>query len=145
MKISNDINATDALTLARSKPRSAQSGASFSDFLTQAVSNENNTAQGSGASQAAGQVGSSTESNLSPVWQQTSALLDTLESYGQALGDGSLTLKDIEPLANQLAQGAEQLSQSLGAGEGDDLSSLAWEAVGRAQAEVYKFKRGDYV
>ncbi|MDL2226035.1 hypothetical protein LJB86_00025 [Deltaproteobacteria bacterium OttesenSCG-928-M10] len=83
--------------------------------------------------------------NSSPLKQVESAL-DKIEQYADALGDSTKTLKDIEPLANELNKAAGQLSQlSQRLPEGDPMKSLSSDTAVLATVEAMKFKRGDYI
>lgn len=124
----------------------SQGTVAFSDVLAQAVSEQSSAAQGVDPVQT---VSAPSEATLEPgqaqLWQQTNGLVETLENYGQALGDPSKTLKDIQPLADKMETQAQAVGASLQAGGSSNLHSLAWQAVTQAQVEAIKFRRGDYV
>lgn len=145
MKIDNDITTSEAARLYRgNKPSAGNNGPSFADLLSQAVGGEAST-QGTASTEASSGISSSPPITQTPVWQKTNGLVDALESYGTALGNPNLTLKQLEPLTNSLDQQAEELAGSLNQNNDDSLHGLAWQAVTQARVEVLKFRRGDYV
>jgi len=77
---------------------------------------------------------------------KVAGLLESLESYAQALSDPGKNLKDMAPLVCLLERDLEQLS-TLGQGmpEGDMLKDLARQTLILAQVEVARFNRGDYL
>ncbi|UQZ88284.1 hypothetical protein C4J81_03300 [Deltaproteobacteria bacterium Smac51] len=78
--------------------------------------------------------------------QQLESTLDKLDQYASALGDSSKTLKDIEPLAEDMRKAAGQLSETSSKLSDDDpMKGLTNEAAVLATVEAMKFKRGDYV
>lgn len=78
--------------------------------------------------------------------KQVESALDKIEKYADALGDSTKTLKDIEPLANELNNTAGQLSRlSQRLPEGDPMKNLSSDTAVLATVEAMKFKRGDYV
>ncbi len=81
----------------------------------------------------------------SPLFTKVNDMLDALERYSQALGDPRMTLKDIEPLANDLEEQAGQLDRLRNKNEAGSLNELAAQASTQARVEVMKFRRGDYV
>ena len=148
MKIENDITISETLRQYRAnKPTDGNTGPPFSEILSQAVNGETSASATpeSRLTNAATAGDFSTPITQTPVWQKTSGLVDALDSYGAALGNPNLTLKQMEPLANTLDQQAEDLAGSLGTDSDDSLNGLAWQAVTQARAEVIKFRRGDYV
>ncbi|MGL4209788.1 MAG: hypothetical protein ACRCTY_10430, partial [Candidatus Adiutrix sp.] len=69
-----------------------------------------------------------------------------IEKYAQALGDNQKTLKEVEPLANEVEKLSlmfSQLSESLPVNH--PLKSLSQDAAVLSTVESMKFKRGDYV
>jgi hypothetical protein len=91
----------------------------------------------------------SSPSSLLPVAgveDEIGGVLDILEKYASALGDPSLSLKQIAPMADQLGQGASRLDQiAAGLGQDDPIKSLTSETAVLAAVEALKFKRGDFV
>ncbi len=81
----------------------------------------------------------------SPLFNGVNDMLDALERYSQALGDPRMTLKDIEPLANDLEEQARRLDGLVGDRQSGSLNELASQAATQARVEVMKFRRGDYV
>lgn len=86
-----------------------------------------------------------TEAQKSPQ-EQLDGTLDAMEEYAAALGDGSKTLKDIEPLAEDMRRQAGRLSEtSQGLADDDPMKELTNNAAIMATVEAMKFRRGDYV
>lgn len=86
-----------------------------------------------------------TESQKTPQ-EQLTGTLDAMEEYAMALGDESKTLKDIEPLAEDMRRQAGRLaetSQSLS--DDDPMKEMTNDAAIMATVEAMKFRRGDYV
>lgn len=78
--------------------------------------------------------------------QQLESALDQMDEYASALGDSSRSLRDIEPLADNLKKTAGELAElSRRLPEGDPLKGLSNDAAVLATVEAMKFKRGDYV
>jgi ABC-type Fe3+-hydroxamate transport system substrate-binding protein len=79
-----------------------------------------------------------------PVWHRINGVLDSLERYGHALGDQGRSLKEIEPLAQELEQRVEDLQAGL-PDDGHPLRQLAGEVLAQAQVAALKYRRGDYL
>lgn len=78
--------------------------------------------------------------------QQLESALDQMDEYASALGDSGRSLRDIEPLADNLKKTAGELAElSRQLPEGDPLKGLSNDAAVLATVEAMKFKRGDYV
>lgn len=78
--------------------------------------------------------------------QQLESTLNKIDEYASALGDTSKTLKDIEPLADDMRKAAGQLSEtSKSLADDHPLKGLTNDAAVLATVEAMKFKRGDYV
>ncbi|ADK85215.1 hypothetical protein Deba_1850 [Desulfarculus baarsii DSM 2075] len=74
-------------------------------------------------------------------------LLENIESFASALGDVNRSLKDVEPMVGQMQTLAERLNalNDDGALTADsELKGLLSDVISQAQAEVMKFRRGDY-
>ncbi len=78
--------------------------------------------------------------------QQLENTLGKMEEYASALGDSGKTLKEIEPLAEDMGRMAAKLSEtSQGLAADHPLKGLTNEAAVLATVEAMKFRRGDYV
>ncbi|MDR1166412.1 MAG: hypothetical protein LBO66_11210 [Deltaproteobacteria bacterium] len=78
--------------------------------------------------------------------QKIDETLKLLEDYAIALGDPSMTLKDIAPMAEELSLSSDVLSaMSLGIGAESPLKGLSDETSTLAAVEALKFKRGDFI
>lgn len=116
----------------------------FCDLLSQAVAAQDPD-QTTAASQ---EVAPAVEpaAGPSPLWQQVNGLLDTLERYGQALGDPGKSLKEIEPLVRDLEGRVQRMQMEPAVASPDDpLAELAQQAMGQAKVAAIKFRRGDYL
>jgi hypothetical protein len=147
MKIGNELHAQELSRLNQGRSSSATGSAAFADILAQAVTEQPTGTASVSATECASSctAGSAAEFSLC---QQTYGLLDALETYGQALADGSKTLKEIEPLAADLESRAQSLGDSLeqsGQDGQEGLSGIAMQALTQARVESIKFRRGDYV
>lgn len=142
MKIDPEMHQLEIAAASKPNAANKQDGANFSDLLAQAVGESEQT---DGAEKLAGPVLDGGGTGLPPLWHQVNGLLDQMEVFGQALGDKGMTLKDIEPLAEELEQRAGDMGKSLDTNGDASLQELAKSALAQAQAEVIKFRRGDYV
>ncbi len=142
MKIDSDMYQAEIAASARPHTAKAEGGGNFSELLAQAVNNSAELTAAHGVTAPAQVNGGG---GMPPLWYQVNGLLDQMERFGQALGDQGLTLKDIEPLAKDLEQKAGAMGRALNAGGDHSLQELARSALAQAQAEVIKFRRGDYV
>jgi uncharacterized phage infection (PIP) family protein YhgE len=81
------------------------------------------------------------------VTDKTDKLLTSLESYAYKLDDGNITLKEIEPMLEELnADAASLLEETLSLGEDDQsLIDIARSTAVTAKTEYLKFQRGDYL
>ena len=120
------------------------SGSDFAQVLNQAMDRPTSPAATGGAL-APTCLGAGQPLNQGEMADQLSQLLDALEHYGQALGDPSANLRQVEPLAQRVASLASDLESQLQKSPDGDLSMLARQALAQAQAEQIKFHRGDYV
>ena len=85
------------------------------------------------------------ESSSDPAVFAVNDLLGALEQYETALGDSSVSLKEMEPLVSSMEEQALKLSrESNSIGDGD-LKDLVNSALTQATVESIKFRRGDYV
>jgi len=72
--------------------------------------------------------------------------LDVLDRYRSGLANSQMTLKDLDPLLQQIDAEKEQLSvMNKQLPEGNPLKPILEEALITATLEVVKFNRGDYV
>lgn len=81
------------------------------------------------------------------VTDKTDKLLTNLESYASKLDDTNVSLKDIEPVLEELnADAASLLEETLSLGEDDqNLIDIATSTAVAAKTEYLKFQRGDYL
>lgn len=143
MKINTEIFPAELTGASRPGQTGGKSDINFSELLSQAVerSDQLTAAHGITAPIAATSGGS----GMPPLWAEVNNVLDGLEQFGSALGDAKLTLKDIEPLAQKLEGLADSLRDAAVGDEPVSLRDLAQSALAQAQAEIIKFRRGDYV
>jgi hypothetical protein len=142
MKIDQTYPTPEASQTQRPRsPQTAPAGSSFQDLLAKAVApGERRAPAWVPGTEPVG----SGPGGGSAVWGQINGVLDSLERYGQALGDQAKTLKDIEPLAQELEQRADDLESGLPGSE-HPLRELAGEVLAQAQVAAFKFRRGDYL
>ncbi|WP_321494574.1 hypothetical protein [uncultured Desulfobacter sp.] len=81
------------------------------------------------------------------VTNKTDKLLNSLENYASQLDDASVSLKDIQPVLEELNEDAASLlEETLSLGEDDqDLIDIATSTAVTAKTEYLKFQRGDYL
>lgn len=81
------------------------------------------------------------------VTDKTDKLLTSLENYASQLDDTSVSLKNIEPVLEELnADAASLLEETLSLGEDDqELIDIATSTAVTAKTEYLKFQRGDYL
>jgi len=81
------------------------------------------------------------------VTDKTDKLLTSLDSYASKLDDTNVSLKDIEPVLEELnADAASLLEETLSLGEDDqNLIDIATSTAVTAKTEYLKFQRGDYL
>ncbi len=78
--------------------------------------------------------------------RQLENTLGKMEEYASALGDSGKTLKEVEPLAEDMRRMAAKLSEtSRSLADDHPLKGLTNEAAVLATVEAMKFRRGDYV
>jgi hypothetical protein len=86
-----------------------------------------------------------TGGEIPPEWHAINGVVDSMERYGEALGNPVYSLKDLEPLAADMEDQVESLLTKLDEGEFGSLRELAQEVLAEAQIASIKFRRGDYV
>lgn len=81
------------------------------------------------------------------VTDKTDKLLTSLERYASKLDDTNVSLKDIEPVLEELnADAASLLEETLSLGKDDqNLIDIATSTAVTAKTEYLKFQRGDYL
>lgn len=81
------------------------------------------------------------------VTDKTDKLLTSLERYASKLDDTNISLKDIEPVLEELnADAASLLEETLSLGKDDqNLIDIATSTAVTAKTEYLKFQRGDYL
>ena len=123
----------------------AANGGEFAEVLARAVGKRPGVCA-SGQSQRPTQAQGVKETTRARVVAQVGSLLNALEAYAQALGDQSLTLKQIHPVVQRLEEETRALEQTLATHEADEsLGAIAREGLAQAKAELIKFWRGEYV
>lgn len=86
------------------------------------------------------------DSQIPEEWYQINGVVDSMDRYGEALGDPTYTLKELEPLALEMENQAALLSSQLEeSGSFGSLREVAEEVVAQAQIAAIKFRRGDYI
>ncbi|MDR2140979.1 MAG: hypothetical protein LBR11_04195 [Deltaproteobacteria bacterium] len=152
------IDVTKALSLyGQPKPTSsqaAQDGVDFAALLGQAPKPQPQPLE-SGANllpkfDLIGQLQASqaTKTNSSPYTaaEDIERLLSLMDNYSQALANPANSLKDLDPLADDLGLMAQELGQkSQKLSPDDPLRALSSDTASLAMVEALKFKRGDYL
>ena len=72
-------------------------------------------------------------------------LLSALEEYETALGDSSVSLKELEPMVTSMEDKLQALGNEAANLADSELKDLANFAATQATVESIKFRRGDYV
>jgi len=148
MKILNEtIVALDPYQTKQAKNTMQESGFSFEKALTQELEGAPAIMGGQSFQPAIVEpvTGDTSGNGVPPEWFQINGVVDTLDRYSAALGDPNYTLKDIEPLAEEIEEQAQILQDSLAKGDFGPLQKLAEETLAQARVEAIKFRRGDYV
>ncbi|WP_027358724.1 hypothetical protein [Desulforegula conservatrix] len=83
---------------------------------------------------------------ISEVMSQTDQLLTRLDDYAKLLEDPSSTLKDMEPVIDSIKKDADALNADAEKKlpEGSGIKKVVREFAIAANAEYFRFKRGDY-
>ena len=79
------------------------------------------------------------------VVDQVRRLIDTMEGYQQQLMEAGVTLRDIQPLVDQMASESEALSGISNSVEGQDsLKAIVNQSLMLSSMEITKFNSGHY-
>ena len=144
MKI-EEINIADGFPGSAPRKIEQANGDDFSKLLAKAVQEEAKPTEPAPL-EPAPMVSAPSPAPASPAMVQViGGLLDALDSYARALGDDSVSLKQIEPLARDLERKAHKLSERLEEDSSGPLAEMARQTITQAQVEAFKFQRGDYV
>jgi hypothetical protein len=145
MKIYSDFRLGEvSLPSNNNQPDPGSKAGSFAKFLEQAVE-KNGLATPQMGEVTPNEKASSAQKPLPVMWHQVNGLLDTLERYGQALGDENRSLRQIEPLIHSMERQSQALKTQAGLNTDESLAGLAEETLAQAQVEIIKFRRGDFV
>jgi len=87
------------------------------------------------------------KSSISDVMNQTDLLLSRLDDYAKLMDDPASTLKDMEPVIDSIKKDADALNADAEKKlpEGSGIKKIVREFAIAANAEYFRFKRGDYV
>jgi hypothetical protein len=78
--------------------------------------------------------------------QETEAFLAQLDDYRHKLGHTEITLKDLAPLIDRLAETRDRLRPRLdNLAEGDALRGILNQVLVTSSVEIARFTRGDYL
>lgn len=85
--------------------------------------------------------------SISDVMNQTDQLLTRLDDYAKLLEDPASTLKDMEPVIDSIKKDADALNADAEKKlpEGSGIKKVVREFAIAANAEYFRFKRGDYI
>lgn len=111
------------------------------DVILKGVEQEHGT-------QAARTQGLSLSPGVNPVTfnalSASSEALDLLERYGRSLENPSCTLRDLEPMVEEMAEMRERLAGCASSlSEDDPLRLIVAEVSGTLSGEMARFRRGD--
>lgn len=126
------------------KTKNLESG-NFSDVLAQAVSEQVQRAKVIEEARSTQAVAPVSDSSLPPLWFKVKGLLDILDEYSQNLGNAKNSLKDLEPLIDEMEDQIQGIDGDIDIENSDPLNGLAQQVLAQTQAEVIKYRRGDYV
>ena len=145
-QIRTDNNQSQSLGASQRNQVAADGSVSFSQHLANAMGVD-------GGQENTGSVEGFAPVSQVVVPQDTSdaavsainSLLGTLEQYENALGDSSVSLKEIEPMVADMEKQAGELDRESVHIENQELRDLANSTITQATVESIKFRRGDYV
>jgi ABC-type transporter Mla subunit MlaD len=151
MKIdgNNDIARSVYTDKATQKETTADSD--FKDILKASVERTQQTSVPIQSPAQVASLGAIRFAPLSPETRQTTVerldnLLNLLDQYRDQLADPRVTLRQIEPLLNTIAQEKEQLSTALNAlPDEDGLKDIVHRTLITTSLELMKYNRGDYI
>jgi hypothetical protein len=147
MKIQNE---QVAHLLEQTQPKKAQStlseaGRTFGDTLAQKLEGAPAPVTEFDRPLIVNHVVGGGDSEIPAEWFQINGVVDSMDRYGEALGNPTYSLKEIEPLAAEMEEQAATLRSQLEKGGFGSLRQVAEETVAQAQIAAIKFRRGDYV
>ena len=149
MKIEQFLPGQNINQLKTNEQKNSQ-GSKFADALAKAQgtteaasSGETSSVAALGSSSAIGRILAAQASGSNPV-EKADQALNTLESYAQALGDPSKSLKDISSLVKDMEREARELDELGSRASNPTLGKILNEASMLMSVEVEKFNRGDY-
>jgi archaellum component FlaC len=145
MKINVDLAVATTTPLKDSNRANSQESSNFLDVLAQAVATDKATDTPAADAIAGIALVEQTDTSLPPLWSEIKGLLDCLEEYSQKLGNIEFTLKDLEPLVQDLEGKLDKIRPEVNSASEDPLQDIAQQVLTQAQVEVIKFRRGDYV
>ena len=146
MKIYSDFRLGEvSLPTKNNQPDPGSKAGSFAKFLEQAVEKNGLATPQAGEVTPNEAATSAAQKPLPVMWHQINGLLDTLERYGQALGDENCSLRQIEPLIQSMERQSQALKNQAGLNTDESLAGVAEETMAQAQVEIIKFRRGDFV
>jgi hypothetical protein len=152
------INETDQIQkqltpVNRTEPRPSEDQGFRTIMKDQVNQNQPSTAEGAATRQTAFvnplngvQMKISTSSLFREALDRTEGLIDLLEQYRSKLADPALSLKQIDPIIQEIGRESENLTPILDTlPDNNDLKRVVNEALVTASMEVTKFYRGDYI
>lgn len=81
------------------------------------------------------------------ILEQSNKITNLLDDYARELADPSKTLKDVEPLIENIEKEVDIIESKISGGEhnDDELGGLVEALTVTANVAAFKFHRGDYV
>ena len=87
-----------------------------------------------------------TSGQVIPLVDRIDQFVDLLEGYRQKLGDPQASLRDIQPLLNDISAAKEKLVPEIEQlDDGNALKEVLKSSLVTATTEIMRFNRGDYI
>jgi hypothetical protein len=87
-----------------------------------------------------------TSGQVVPLVDRIDQFVDLLDGYRQKLGDPRASLREIQPLLNDISAAKEKLVPELeGLDEGNALKEVLNSSLITATTEIMRFNQGDYI
>jgi hypothetical protein len=148
----SELTSEFATQQAKKTNSSETQGDLFKKALENAVSSGKNdsTANGVLSSKGLGELRATginmiVESSPAEVVSKTESLLSVMDKYIENLKDPSVTLKQIEPLAEQMKVQSTTLKSEAENCNDSKIKDIAERSAVEANVEYFKFMRGDYI
>ena len=148
------ITGNEALFKQPAASQAGKSGkrvrADFSALLEEATKNKNPATGNNQSTQSPGSIRGISlnplfDTNSASIPNRVEAFLNLLESYRDMLADPAVSLKEIDPVMQELSSEKSNLHKMLGGiPQGDELKGILNQVLVAASLEEIKFNKGDY-